>query len=300
MKSTTKRGGIAARYEAIFGYLFVSPMVIGYALFLLGPIVAVFAMSFTDWSLIKASQFIGMDNYKKLLIDDVFWETVWNTFYFTAVLVPLNIIVTLGLALLLKERIPGVGLFRTAFFTPVVTSLVAWAVVWKYIFQTDNGLVNSLLKLFDVTGPAWLHDMTLTMPVIIFVTLMKGFGINMVIFLAALNDVPEMYYEAAKLDGASRWRSFWHVTLPLISPSMFMVVILTIIGSLKVFGQIYIITGGGPGTSTYVFIYYIYSLAFKEYQFGYATTIAFIVFVVIMLITIVQWNARKRWVHYES
>ncbi|TBL77484.1 sugar ABC transporter permease [Paenibacillus thalictri] len=286
--------------EKWYGYLFISPMVLGYALFLLGPIIAAFGMSFTNWSLIKEEEFIGLANYARAFTQDpVFWNTVWNSFYFSIVFVPLNIALTLGLALLLKEKIWGVSLFRTVLFTPVVTSIVVWAVVWKYIFQTDNGLINSILHLFDVTGPAWLYNLSLAMPTVILVTLLKGLGVNMVIFLAALNEVPQMYYEAATIDGASRWKTFRNVTLPLITPSVFMVVVITMIGSLKVFGQIYVLTGGGPGTSTYVFVYYIYQLAFKMYEFGYASAISFILFFIILMLTLLQWNLRRRWVHNE-
>ncbi|MFC4776581.1 carbohydrate ABC transporter permease [Paenibacillus sp. GCM10023252] len=284
-----------------YGYAFISPMVLGYLIFLLGPIVAAFAMSFTNWSLIKELEFTGLANYRRAFSEDpVFWETVTNTLYFTVGLVPLNIIITLGLALLLKDRIFGISFFRTAIFTPVVTSVVVWAIIWKYIFQTDNGLINTVLKLFGAEGPAWLYDMELAMPVVILVTLLKGLGMNMVIFLAALNDVPTMYYEAAKIDGASRWKTFTNVTLPLITPSVFLVLIITMIGSLKVFGQIYVMTGGGPGTSTYVFVYYIYEQAFKMYEFGYASAVAFILFAIILVLTLLQWTVRKRWVHHEQ
>jgi multiple sugar transport system permease protein len=284
-----------------YGFLFISPMVIGYILFLLGPVIAAFMMSFTNYNLIAEREFIGLGNYRRAFSEDpVFWDTVWNTLYFTLVFVPLNIICTLGLALLLKEKIFGISFFRTAIFTPVVTSIVVWAAVWKYIFQTDNGLINAVLKFFGITGPHWLYDLSLAMPAIIFITLLKGLGINMVIFLSALNEVPQMYYEAAKIDGASKWKTFRNVTLPLITPSVFLVVIITMIGSLKIFGQIYVITGGGPGTSTYVFVYYIYELAFKVYEFGYATAIAYILFIIILVLTIIQWNVRRKWVHHEQ
>ncbi len=287
--------------EKWYGFAFVAPMLLGYMLFLLGPVIASFVMSLTDWSLLGGKSFIGFDNYRRAFMEDpTFLTTAGNTLYFTILLVPLNIVITLALALMLQKSIPGIGFFRTAVFTPVVTSIVVWAIIWKYIFQTDNGLINAVLKLFDVTGPAWLYNLDLAIPVVVTVTLVKGLGMNMAIFLAALNDVPKIYYEAARIDGASPWRSFRHVTLPLISPSLFLVVIITMIGSLKVFGQIYVMTGGGPGTSTYVFVYYIYEQAFKYYQFGYASAIAFILFFIILVLTMLQWYGRKRWVHHEQ
>ena len=287
--------------EKWYGYLLVLPMMLGYAVFVLGPIIATLIMSFTNWSLIGGREFIGFGNYLRAFTKDpVFWDTVWNSLYFSAVYVPLNIVMTLGLALLLKESIRGVGFFRTAIFTPVVTSVVVWAIVWKYIFQTENGLINSLLLLFGIKGPAWLYDMDLAMPVIILVTLLKGLGINMVIFLAALNEVPRMYYEAAQIDGATGWKLLRHITLPMIAPSMFLVLIMTMINSLKVFAQIYVLTGGGPGTSTYVFVYYIYEQAFRLYEFGYASAISYILFILILVLTLLQWHIRNRWVHHEQ
>jgi multiple sugar transport system permease protein len=289
------------RTEKWYAYLFISPMVLGFAVFMLGPILTAFAMSFTDWSLLRETSFIGLGNYKRAFSDDpVFWETVGNTLYFSAGLVPLNMIMALGLALLLKNNIPGIGFFRTALFTPVVTSLVVWAIVFKYIFATEAGMVNQVLQLFGIEGPAWLYNLELSMPVVIVVSVLKNVGMNMVIFLAALHDVPKMYYEAASLDGASKWKTFANVTLPMISPSVFLALILTLIGSLKVFGQIYVMTGGGPGTSTYVLVYYIYQQAFKMYEFGYASAIAFILFFLVLVLTLVQWSVRKRWVHHEQ
>ncbi len=289
------------RNEKWYAYLFISPMVLGFALFLLGPIAMAFVMSFTDWSLFRDPALIGLGNYKTAFSEDpVFWKTVGNTLYFSAGLVPLNLIMALGLALLLKNKIPGIGFFRTAIFTPVVTSLVVWAIVFKYIFATDAGMINQLLRLAGIEGPAWLYNMELAMPVVIVVSVLKNVGLNMVIFLAALHDVPKMYYEAAELDGASKRQMLTNVTLPMISPSVFLALMLTLIGSLKVFGQIYVMTGGGPGTSTYVLVYYIYQQAFKLYELGYASAIAFILFFIVLVLTLVQWSVRKRWVHHEQ
>jgi multiple sugar transport system permease protein len=300
-KARVKRINRQRRKETWAGFLFIMPMVLGYVIFLLGPMVAALIMSFTDWALLKQPSLIGLDNYKHALLDDpVFTKTALNSFIFMVSYVPANIVITLALALLLKNKIFGIGFFRTAIFTPVVTSVVAWSIVWKYIFQTDNGLINVLLKYVGITGPAWLYSTEWAMVVVIVVTLLKGLGINMVIFLAALNDVPPMYYEAARIDGASGLRAFTNVTLPLISPAIFMVLIITMIGSLKVFGQIYVLTGGGPAESTYVFVYYIYEQAFKLYEFGYASAIAFILFTLILLLTIAQWSIRKRWIHHEE
>ncbi|OMF37123.1 sugar ABC transporter permease [Paenibacillus sp. FSL H8-0548] len=287
--------------ENWFAWLFISPMVLGYMLFLFVPIMGAFFMSFTDYSLLHDSSFVGLDNYKIAFSEDpLFWKSVGQTLYFSAGLIPLNLCLALGLALLLNRKIPGIGLFRTAIFTPVVTSIVVWAIAWKYIFATDYGLINELLKLLHIEGPAWLYNFQLAMPVVIIVSVLKNVGLNMVIFLAALQDVPKMYYEAAKIDGASKYKMFTNVTMPMISPSLFLAMILTLIGSLKVFSQIQVMTDGGPGTSTYVLVYYIYQQAFKIFDFGYASAIAFILFFLVLVLTIVQWNLRKRWVHHEE
>lgn len=299
-KAATRRRRLGSG-EAWYGFLFISPMLLGYVLFLLGPILTAFAMSLTNWSLMREPSFIGLDNYRRAFADDpVFWETIGNTLYFSAGLIPLNLLLALLLALLLKDKLPGMGLFRTAIFTPVVTSVVVWSIVWKYIFATDAGLMNQLLSLIGVKGPAWLYDMSLAMPVVIVVSVLKNVGLNMVIFLAALHDVPKMYEEAAVMDGASRMKRLTHITLPMISPSIFIAMILTLIGSLKVFAQIYVMTGGGPGTSTHVLVYYIYHQAFKLYEFGYASSIAFILFFLLLILTIIQWNVRKKWVFHEN
>lgn len=283
-----------------YGYLFILPMMLGYLLFLLGPIVAAFVMSFSNWSFTGDVSWIGFDNYERLLMDDpIFLKSIANTLYFSAGLVPLNILLALGLALLLNREIKGIGLFRTAIFTPVVVSIVVWAIVWKYIFATD-GLVNSLLSMLGLQGPVWLYDVRWTMPVVILTSVLKNVGLNMVIFLAALHDVPKMYHEAARIDGASRWATFRNITLPQISPAIFLALIMTLIGSLQVFGQVYVMTGGGPANSTMVLVYYIYQQAFKLYEFGYASAVAFILFFFVLVLTVVQWTLRKRWVHFED
>jgi len=289
------------RKKAIYGYAFIAPMMIGFLLFMAGPIVAAGWYSLTSYSLLQPSEFVGMDNYAEILSkDDSFWETLRNTLYFSAGLIPLNLLLALSLALLLSSKLRGIGLFRTAIFTPVVTSIIIWAIVWKYIFATDAGLLNQLLHFFGIKGPAWLYDKDLAMPVVIVTSVLKKVGMNMVIFLAALQDVPKMYYEAATIDGASKWKRFTAITLPMISPALFLTLIITLIGSLKVFSQIVVMTDGGPGTSTSVLVYYIYKLAFKNYELGYASAVAFVLFFLVLALTVVQWKLRKRWVHHEE
>ncbi|MBB6674636.1 carbohydrate ABC transporter permease [Cohnella nanjingensis] len=302
MKGDKKRRnkGPLAREAQITGWLFISPMVLGFTLLLLFPMGLALYMSLTDWPLLGEHHFTGLDNYRGILADDLFWKVFGNTAYFTVGLVPLNIILALLLALLLSKKLPGIGLFRTAIFVPVMTSLIVWAIVWKYMFATDSGLINQMLQLIGIKGPAWLYDTKLAMPAVIVTSVLKNVGLNMVLFIAALQQVPRSLYEAAELDGAGKTRTFFNVTLPMITPTVFLTVVMTVIGSLKVFGQIYVMTQGGPSESTKVLVYYIWEKAFKLYDLGYASSAAFVLFFVVLALTLVQWQLRKRWVFNES
>ncbi|GFI18954.1 MAG: sugar ABC transporter permease [Lachnospiraceae bacterium] len=287
--------------DSVWGYAFIMPMLIGFLIITVLPVIMTFVYSMTDKNMMsRTTNFIAMDNFVKLFSDKTFRSTMWQTLEFTVLLIPSNMILTLGLASLLKDKFKGCGFFRTAVFTPVVTSVVVWGVLWKYIFQTDNGLINSVLKMMGITGPQWLMNLKMAIPISVFVTLVKGLGMNMVIFIGAMLDVPEDYYEAAELDGANKFQQFFKITLPNIAPSIFLVLILTTIGSLKVFGQVKALTNGGPGTSSYVMVFYIYQMAFQSYKFGYASAASVILFLIIVALTILQWKMRKRWVFHED
>jgi len=291
----------SSKNEMIYGYLFILPVVAGFVLFVLVPVIYALSMSFSDWSLNENISFIGLKNYSDVLFNDsIFWVSVKNTFIFSAGLVVINLSVSMGLAVLLKRSVFGIGFFRTAIFTPYITSLVIWSILWKFIFANELGLMNQMLGLFGIKGIPWLYNTKTAMPIVILVSALKNVGLNMIIFLSAMKNVPEMYYEAALIDGANKWNSFRSITLPLITPTIFMTFILTFIGSLKVFGQILIMTGGGPGTSTYVLVFYIFQKAFKQYEFGYASSIAFILFSITLVFTFIQWGLRKRWVYNEE
>ena len=262
-------------HDSIWGYCFIMPIFLGFLIITIAPIITTFIFSLTDKNMLRPDMnFVGFKNYSDLLGDITFQATIRQTLQFTLLLLPANVIISLLLAALLKDKFKGCGFFRTAVFTPVVISVTVWGVLWRYIFQTDNGLVNSLLKM--------------------------GIGMNMVIFIAALQDVPSEFLEAAALDGASKPRRFFSVTLPCISPSIFLVLILTTINSLRVFAQIKALTNGGPGTSSYVMVYYIYQMAFGNYKFGLASAASVILFLIIVLLTVLQWNMRKRWVYHED
>lgn len=287
--------------DSIWGYAFIMPMLVGFLIITVLPVIMTFVYSLTDKNMMsRTTNFIGIQNFILLLSDRTFLNTMWQTLEFTLLLIPSNLVLTLGLASLLKDKFRGCGFFRTAVFTPVVTSVVVWGVLWKYIFQSDNGLINSILKMVGIAGPQWLMNLKMAIPISVFVTLVKGLGMNMVIFIGAMLDVPKDYYEAAELDGANKVQQFFKITLPNIAPSIFLVLILTTIGSLKVFGQIKALTNGGPGTSSYVMVFYIYQMAFQSYKFGYASAASVILFLIIVALTILQWKMRKRWVYHED
>ena len=283
--SKRRRGGPLAREAQIAGWLFISPMVLGFTLLLLFPMGLAFYMSLTDWPLLGDHEFIGLDNYRNIMTDAMFWDVLGNTVYFTAGLVPLNIVLALLLALLLSKSIRGIGIFR---------------IVWKLMYATESGLINQLLLMIGIKGPAWLYDPNLAMPAVIVTSVLKNVGLNMVLFIAALQQVPRSLYEAATLDGAGKRASFFNVTLPMITPTVFLTVVMTVIGSLKVFGQIYVMTQGGPSNSTKVLVYYIWEKAFKLFQFGYASSLAYVLFVIVLILTLLQWQLRKRWVFGEG
>lgn len=218
---------------------------------------------------------------------------------FSLGLVVLNLSLALWLAIMLNRRFAGTTVFRTVFFSPVVVSLVAWTIVWGFLLQNDGG-INGLLSVIGVDGPNWLRGEATAMGAVVVVQVFKNVGLNMVLFLAALQGVPRELYEAASIDGASPWRQFRRITVPLISPTILLTSIITIVGSLQVFAQIDVLTQGGPGTSTTVLVYYLYQQAFDFHHFGYGSTLAMLLFVIVLVLTIIQWRMRRRWVFHEN
>ncbi|TSB47459.1 carbohydrate ABC transporter permease [Alkalicoccobacillus porphyridii] len=303
-KVNKKRDGLQKitwiNQDTLSGWLFISPMLLGFTIFMFIPIGFAFYMSLTDWPLLGQAEFVGTANYQAIVQDPEFGQVMKNTIVFTAGLVPLNIALALSLALLLRHPIPGMGIFRTIMFVPVVTSLVVWAIVWKYMFATDFGFVNSILALIGIDQQAWLYNSSLAMPVVVITSVLKNVGLNMVLFLAGLQMVPNNLYEAARIDGAGRWRQFRNITLPIISPTIFLATIITIIGAMKIFAQIFVMTRGGPENSTKVIVYYIWEKSFRLFEMGYAAAAAFILFFIIFAFTLVQWSLRKRWVYNED
>lgn len=287
--------------DALYGYAFVAPQVIGFLAVVLLPLLAVFVFSTQERNLLSGAVTpVGLKNYEFMLNNDPFFGTVLrNSLVFTAGLVPLNVVVSLGLAIMLNQKMRGMIFFRTLFFAPVVTSAVAWAVVWRFLLQ-DNAGVNSLLESVGIDGPNWLREGDWAMVSVIVTRVLKNAGLNMIIFIAALQNIPEDLNDAAKVDGANALQRARHITVPLLSPTIVLVVVLTIIGSLKAFDHILLMTGGGPANATNVLVYYIYFQAFKIFQTGYASTLAVVLFVITFALTVAQWVVRRRSVYSEN
>jgi multiple sugar transport system permease protein len=288
-----------ARQEELIAYLFILPSLLGFVVFLVVPMVASLGISLYDWELLTPPQFVGLKNFGTLLSDRVFKDVVVNTIYYTFGLVPLNLVVSLGLALWLNTRLRGLTLYRMAFFLPVVTVTVAVALIWRWMYDPRAGIINAFLRGVGLPGPTWLGDPQWAMPAIIIMSVWKGFGYNMVLFLAGLQGIPVSLYEAAMIDGANAWQRFWRITLPLLSPMVFLAVVLTVISSFQVFDQAYVMTSGGPAGATNTIVMYIYQNGFQFFRMGYASAIAWVLFGVIFIFTLVQMRLQGRWVQYD-
>lgn len=292
----------ARRREALLGYLYISPWAIGYLFLILGPVLASLYLSFTRYNLLTPPVFIGLENYAKAFTGDkLFVKSMTNTLQYAVFSVPLGIISSLLLALLLDQGLRATKLFRTLFFLPSITPVVASVLLWKWIFQPDFGILNYLLSLVGIDGPAWLASPTWVKPSLIAMALWASAGgSQMVIFLAGLQGIPTDMYEAAAIDGASKWDRFWSVTLPLLTPSIFFNLILGIIAGFRTFTAAYIATQGGPAYESLFFVLYLYFNAFQYMNMGYAAAMAWVLFVVVLLLTAFQFRMSKRWVYYES
>jgi multiple sugar transport system permease protein len=288
------------RPQSYVGWLFLAPVVIGVTVFQFVPLVASMGASLTQWNGFSAPRFVGFANFVEMFTSDpIFMTTLRNTLLFSAASIPLTVGLGLVLALLCQSRVRGVGLFRTAFFAPYVTNVVAIGFVFFWFFHPSQGVVNGLLQQVGVDGPAWLSDADWALPAVVLVSVWQGAGYPMVILLAGLQRIPTTLYEAATLDGARWGARVRHVTIPLLTPYLFFLLVTQFISSFQVFGLIYVMTGGGPGNATSVYIYYLFENAFTFGRVGYASAMAWILFVFITLATLVQWRFQRRWVFYE-
>ena len=290
------------RRQALIGYLWISPWLIGAVLFTVGPMLASLFLSFTQYNIVESPRWIGLANYIQAFTkDELFWGSMWRTLIYAAVTVTLGIAGSLGAALLLNRPWRGTALLRTAFFLPSLVPIVASALLWRWIFNPQVGLFNYLLGLVGIRGPAWFASTEWAMPGLIIMALWGTIGgSQMLIFLAGLQGVPRELYEAAEVDGAGVWGRFRHVTLPMISPTLFFNTILGLIGGLKVFSAAYVGTEGGPAYATWFYLLHLYFQAFRFFEMGYASALAWIFFAIVITLTIVQVRWSSRWVYYEG
>ncbi|WP_105565645.1 carbohydrate ABC transporter permease [Microbacterium halophytorum] len=295
--ATPKRRRSALRTRnTLLGWSFILPNFLGFAILTLIPVIVLFYMSLTNWNIFGSSQFVGLDNYTRLLGDGSFRVSFWNTIYYSVLHIPLTIIASLGIALLLNNKLRGVAFFRTAAFFPYITSIVAIALVWNLLFSPEYGPINEFLRFIGIDNPpGWLTSTEWSMPAVVIIATWKDMGYYMVLFLAALQTVPRELHEAARMDGANVFQRFWNVTLPCLRPTMFFVTVMLTINSLKIFDLILVLTNGGPGQSTTVISQFIYRKGFEENEFGYASAASVVLFFLCLIVTIVQftWNQRK-------
>lgn len=287
------------RREAIYGYIAILPWLIGFLVFTAGPMAFSAYLIFTDWELITPPEWVGLANIRTLIHDQMFRDTLWNTAIYTVTSVPLQLLVALGVALLLNLNIRGSNLYRAVIFLPSQTPVVATAMLWFFIFSPTGGLANAALGVFGIPPQRWLWDVNLVKPALIAIAVWS-FGSAMIIFLAGLQDVPQSLYEAADLDGASAISKLFNITLPLITPTIFFNLVIGLIGAFQVFTPVYLMTGGGPGTSSMMMGLLIYREGFEEFNMGYASLLAWVLFLIVIVLTIFQFSFAKRWVFYED
>jgi ABC-type sugar transport system permease subunit len=289
------RSKTRARRNALVGWSFILPNFIGFAVLTLIPMAAAFVVAFMEWDSYSPPEFVGLDNFERMLRDESFWIALGNTAYYAAGHIPLTLLAALGLALLLNKRIRGLGFFRTAMFFPYVTSLVAVAVVWNMLFNPTMGPINQFLELIGVADPpGWTTSSAWAMPAVIITSVWRDMGYYMVLYLAGLQAIPQEYYEAAEVDGANAWQRFWNITIPSLRPTTFFVLIMVTIASFKVFDLIVVMTQGGPGRSTLVLSQLIYREGITENRFGYSSAISLVLFLIVLVFTVVQFRIQKR------
>ena len=297
---TTRRRS-KPRRQNLAGWLFIGPVIFGVLAFQIVPVVASLGVSMTNWTGLRAPDFLGLENYIALITTDTrFYRTLLTTTIFTVAMVSLSIAIGLGLAVLCNQKIRGVGVFRTVYYSPAITNVVAIGFVWFWLYEPNDGLINSMLRGIGINGPAWLSDPRTALIAVIIVALWQGVGYPMVILLAGLQSIDRSLLEAATVDGASDWRRFWRITFPLLTPSVFFLTIMQFISSFQVFGIIYVMTSGGPNNATSVLIFKIYEVAFSQGRLGYASAMGWVLFLIVGLVTVFQWTMEKRWVHYDS
>ena len=281
--------------EKYAAWLLLAPALAGTFLFIIIPICASFVMSLLDWNLINQPHFVGFQNYAELINEKFFWQILFNTIVYAVITTIFAVIIPLILAVALNEKIKGAGILKTIYFLPFITPMIVLAVVWAWIFDPNYGIFNYILHL----NVKWLYDSKTAMAALIFVTVWKNIGYNMILMLAGLQNIPEEIDEAAKIDGATGLRKFFKITCPLLSPTILFVSLITTISSFQVFDLIFLMTEGGPENSTTVLVYWMYKNAFEFFKIGKASAIAYVLFAVILILSAIQWFTRKKWVYNE-
>lgn len=278
------------------GLIFILPALLGTVIFIVLPVIASFGLSFTSWDLLNPIKFVGLENYKLIFTEPLFFQILLNTIVFALATSVFGVIIPLVLAAILNSKLRGSEFFKTAYFLPFITPMIVIGIVWQWIFDPNIGILNRVLHMHI----QWLYDTHFALPALIMVTVWKLIGYNIVIFLSGFASIPDNLYEAAKIDGANPVQTFFNITIPMLSPTIFFVVIITAISSFQVFDLIYLMTQGGPLDSTNVLVYSIYKNAFEYFNVGKASAMAYVLFVIILVLTLVQWNLRKKLVPCEN
>lgn len=291
----------AFQREAITGYLFILPWIVGFLVFMAGPMIALIWLSFNRWDLLGSPRWVGFRNFERVFQDPLFRQSLKVTIGYGLGRVPLGIIVALGTALVLNQRVKLLGFWRVVYYMPVVLPSVAIALMWMWIYNPRYGVINTFLyKTFGIQGPRWLEDPMLVLPSLMVMAVWAAAGRNMIIYLSGLQGISQELYDAASVDGANSWVRFWKITLPLLTPIIFFHLVTGMIDTFKLFTQAYVMTQGGPRNASLFFNYYLYQKAFQQYQMGYAAAMSLVVFVIIMAMTLLIFRSSKAWVYYES
>ena len=300
--ATRRKLSRVALAEERWGYLFILPWLAGFVCLTVGPMIASLYLSFTRYEFPLAPKWIGLANYSKAIFkDDLFYTSLGNTLYYVGIGVPLGLVASLCLAMILDRGMRGRAVLRTIYYLPSIVPTVASTFLFMYIFQPQYGLINGWLwDLFRVEGPGWFNSRTWVKPTFILMSLWGAGGARMIIFLAGLQNIPTELYEAAEVDGANRWRKFLNITLPMLSPTVFFNLITGLIGAFKIFGPAFVATGGGPYYGSYFYVLHLFNNAFQFWNSGYASALAWILFLFVLVLTLVQFRVAKSWVYYES
>jgi multiple sugar transport system permease protein len=290
--------------EEIMAYILITPWIIGFLAFILGPMLASLGLSFFNTNMFSY-EFVGLENYVTLFAFDttrsLFWKSLYNTTYYVVFSIPLTMGVGFFIALLLNQNMIGQSFYRVLYYLPSIIPVIAASMVWLYLFQPEFGVINWFISLFNIEGPRWLHDTKTAKLVFVFMSIW-GAGGNMLIFLAGLQGIPTELYEAATIDGAGIWRRLRHITLPMLSPTLFFVLVTNIIFSYQIFTNVYVMSGGqgGPANSTLMYILHLYLVAFRQYRLGYASALAWVLFILLLLLTLLIFKSSSAWVYYET